>query len=68
MSMAKRAKAGPKSGRPPKAAADRRDVLVKVLTTAEEYKVLQAAAEQASMSLSTWMRAAALAMARQQPV
>lgn len=65
MSMASRAKTKARVGRPPKSAADRRDVLVRVLTTAEEYKTLQTAADQASMSLSTWVRAAALTMARQ---
>lgn len=46
-------------------ATDRRSVLVKVLTTAEEYKLLQAAAAQSGLSLSAWLRAVGLATARQ---
>lgn len=51
-------------GRPPVAAADRRATLVRVLTTEAEHGELQRAAEEASMSVSTWVRAAALEKAR----
>ena len=51
-------------GRPPVADADRRDTLVRVLTTKSEHEELQRAADAASMSVSTWMRSVALERAR----
>ena len=51
-------------GRPPVADADRRATLVRVLTTKGEHAELQRAAEAASMSVSTWVRAVALEKAR----
>lgn len=53
-------------GRPPVAAADRRSQGVKVLMTKAEQEELERAAEAASMSVSTWMRAAALEKARRE--
>jgi len=44
--------------------ADRRDKLVRVLTTAAEHEELQRAAADASMSVSTWVRSVALERAR----
>lgn len=61
--MAK-AKEKARIGRPPVAAEDRRTTLVRVLTTEAEHAELQRAAEGASMSVSTWVRAAALEKAR----
>ncbi len=57
-------KKGKKLGRPPVADADRRDTLVRVLATESEHEELRRAAEAASMSVSTWVRAAALEKAR----
>lgn len=57
-------KAKKKLGRPPVADEARRATLVRVLATATEYGELQRAAEAASMSVSTWVRAAALEKAR----
>ena len=54
----------PRIGRPPVAAEDRRATLVRVLTTEAEHAELRRAAEAASMSVSTWVRAAALEKAR----
>lgn len=54
----------PRTGRPPVAAKDRRATLVKVLTTEAEHEELRQAAEAASMSVSTWVRTAALDKAR----
>ena len=51
-------------GRPPVADVDRRSTLVRVLTTESEHEELRRAAETASMSVSTWVRAAALEKAR----
>ena len=51
-------------GRPPVAVGDRRATLVRVLTTEAEHGELRQAAEAASMSVSTWVRAAALEKAR----
>lgn len=63
--MVSKAKKGKgRIGRPPVADADRRDTLVRVLTTEEEHGELQRAAEAASMSVSTWIRAVALEKAR----
>ena len=63
--MTSKAKKGRvRMGRPPVAAADRRATLVRVLTTEAEHGELQRAAEEASMSVSTWVRAAALEKAR----
>ena len=53
MSMTRKAKA---VGRPKKADAEKRDTLIKVLVTADEHGRFQAAADQAGVSLSTWMR------------
>lgn len=64
--MVSKAKATkPKIGRPPVAAEDRRDSLVRVLVTQGEAAELQAAAEAVGASLSTWVRMAALEKARQ---
>ena len=62
--MVKAKKARPRIGRPPVADADRRDTLVRVLTTADEHEELQQAASGASMSVSTWVRSVALERAR----
>jgi hypothetical protein len=51
-------------GRPPIDKEDRRATLVRVLTTAAEHEELRQAAEAASMSVSTWVRAVALEKAR----
>lgn len=51
-------------GRPKVADADRRDTLVRVLTTAAEHEELQAAAAYVGMSVSTWLRFIALERAR----
>jgi hypothetical protein len=51
-------------GRPPVADEDRRDTLVRVLTTAAEYEELQGAAAYVGMSVSTWVRFIALERAR----
>jgi uncharacterized protein (DUF1778 family) len=45
---------------------DRRDTIVRVLTTAAEYEELQLAAKHERMSVSTWMRS--IAMERAQAV
>jgi hypothetical protein len=54
----------PRMGRPPVEDADRRATLVRVLTTEAEHAELQQAADGASMSVSTFMRAAGLEKAR----
>ena len=64
VSKGKKGKTKPRIGRPPVADADRRDTLVRVLTTADEHAELQQAAADASMSVSTWVRVAALDKAR----
>lgn len=51
-------------GRPALAEEDRRTTLVRVLTTQAEHQELRQAADDASMSVSTWVRAAALEKAR----
>jgi hypothetical protein len=51
-------------GRPPLAAADKRDKSLHVLTTEAELEELQRAAADASMSASTWVRTVALERAR----
>jgi mobilization protein NikA len=61
--MAK-AKKKARIGRPPVADEDRRATMVRVLTTENEHAELQRAAEAASMSVSTWIRSAALEKAR----
>lgn len=43
---------------------DRRDILVKVLTTEEEFKALERAAKKAGAAVSTWMRMTALEKAQ----
>lgn len=48
--------------------ASRRDSLIKVLATEEERKSFQAAADRMGLSLSTWMRAVALAMSKEPSV
>jgi hypothetical protein len=53
-----------RGGRPPVADEDRRDALVRVLTTASELKELQDAAAYVGMSVSTWVRFIALERAR----
>ena len=52
-------------GRPPKAAEDLRNVLLRIMVTREEAGEIRAAAERSGVSLSTWVRLAALAAARQ---
>ena len=47
-----------------KSDASRRETLIKVLTTAEERDLLQAAADKSGMSVSTWMRSVSLSAAR----
>jgi uncharacterized protein (DUF1778 family) len=54
----------PRLGRPVVAEADRRGEIVRVLVTADEHRVLSRAAANDSMSMSTWIRSAALARAR----
>jgi len=54
----------PKQGRPKMADSDRRDVLVKVLTTEGEFEALESAAKKAGAAVSTWMRMAALEKAQ----
>ena len=54
----------PRIGRPPVADSDRRANVLRVLATDGERAELQRAAEGASMSVSTWVRAAALEKAR----
>ena len=52
-------------GRPPFLnAADKRDSLVRVLTTASELEELKAAANNADSTLSSWVREVALERAR----
>lgn len=70
MAMSKAApkkKAAAPRGRPFKAAEDRRTIMIRVLATEEEHRILQEAADGASMGLSTWIRAAALSMAKHEP-
>jgi flavin reductase (DIM6/NTAB) family NADH-FMN oxidoreductase RutF len=54
----------PRIGRPLVADADRRETLVRVLTTKAEHGELQQAAASVSMSVSTWVRSVALERAR----
>ncbi len=54
----------PRQGRPKMADSDRRDILVKVLTTEGEFNVLECAAKKAGAGVSTWMRMAALEKAQ----
>ena len=51
-------------GRPELNDADRRDTLVRVLTTASEYEELKGAAAYVGLSVSTWMRVVGLERAR----
>ena len=51
-------------GRPPLAAADKRDKSLHVLATEAELEELQRAAVDASRSASTWVRTVALERAR----
>ena len=51
-------------GRPPVAEEARRSTLVRVLVSESEHHELKIAAESAAMSVSTWVRAAALEKAR----
>lgn len=51
-------------GRPPLAAAEKRDKSMHVLATEAELEELQRAAADASMSASTWVRTVALERAR----
>lgn len=53
-----------KMGRPKKADSDRRDVLIKVLTTESEFLDLEQAAQKAGAGVSTWVRMVALERAR----
>jgi hypothetical protein len=65
--QAKKSKSKPRMGRPPVADADRRETLLRVLTTKSEYEELQRAASAAGLSVSTWVRSAALERARRDP-
>lgn len=58
------AEGGPQMGRPKMADSDRRDVLVKVLTTEAEFKDLERAADAMGLGVSTWIRSVALERAR----
>jgi hypothetical protein len=62
--MVKARKVVQRTGRPLVAEADRRDTLVRVLTTEDEHQELQQAAASVSMSVSTWIRSVALERAR----
>jgi hypothetical protein len=62
--MKKKRKASKRIGRPTVAAADRRDKLVRVLTTKAEHAELQKAARSVAMSASAWVRSLALERAR----
>ena len=62
--MVKARKDRSRIGRPPMAKADRRDTLVRVLTTKIESAELREAASSASMSASAWVRSVALERAR----
>ncbi len=53
-----------RGGRPPVAAEDRRDTLVRVLVTAAELEELKRAAAYASTTMSTWVRGVAIERAR----
>lgn len=53
-----------KMGRPRMADSERRDVLVKVLTSEAEFKELEHAADAMGLGVSTWVRAVALERAR----
>lgn len=53
-----------RGGRPPLADADRRETLVRVLTTDAEYAELQQAAVYVGMGVSTWLRIIGLERAR----
>ncbi len=53
-----------RTGRPVIDPASKRDVPIHVLTTKSEKEELQRAADDASMSVSTWMRNVSLARAR----
>ncbi len=53
-----------RGGRPPLADADRRETLVRVLTTEAEYEELQRAAVYVGMGVSTWLRIIGLERAR----
>jgi len=53
-----------RGGRPFLPDADRRDTLVRVLTTSSEYEELQGAAAFVGIPMSTWMRVVALERAR----
>lgn len=64
MSKAAKRASKPKGGRPPLAAEDRRDVLIRVLVTGSEQQELQRAAGAAAASVSTFVRMAALERAR----
>lgn len=63
--MVKPKKAQPRIGRPPVAAADRRETPLHVLTTKDERAELRRAAASEGMSISSWVRTVALKRARQ---
>lgn len=63
--MAKTRKVGKRIGRPTVDDADRRDALVRVLTTKAERAELLEAAASVAMSASAWMRSLALERARE---
>ena len=62
--MVSKPKKGKRIGRPPVADADKRATIVRVLTTKAEHGELQQAADDAAMSVSTWLRSVALERAR----
>lgn len=47
-------------GRPPKAAAARKDALIRVRVTEDQKALLMAAADEAGLDVSAWLRALAL--------
>lgn len=53
-----------KMGRPKMADSDRRDVLIKVLTSEAEYKQMEQAADAMGLGVSTWLRSVGLDKAR----
>lgn len=50
----------PRRGRPPKPKATRKAEVIKVMVNIEQRKLLEATAEDAGLSLSSWVRSVAL--------